>query len=127
LTKASYSEADQSTRKPLPFRGALAHVLYKSLLGRAEDLIKGKRLLVVASGALTQLPFPGASHQAACIAGSRNRIGLIRDHALTVLPPVASLIALRRTGKPSTAAKPMIGVGNPLLDGNQQDPTYGAY
>jgi CHAT domain-containing protein len=33
---------------------------------------------------------------------------------------VSSLKALRRAAKPSTATKPMLGVGNPLLDG---DPT----
>ncbi len=42
---------------------------------------------------------------------------LIRDHALTVLPAVSSLKALRRVARPSAASKPMIGFGNPLLDG----------
>jgi len=42
---------------------------------------------------------------------------LIREHAITVLPSVASLTALRRIGKPSAALNPMIGFGNPLLDG----------
>src|SRR5262249_35774171 len=32
-------------------------------------------------------------------------------------PAVSSLEALRRVGKPSTAPRPMIGFGNPLLDG----------
>src|SRR5262249_58541358 len=52
---------------------------------------------------------------------------LIRDHAITVLPSVASLAALRRTAKPSAATKPMIGFGNPLLDGDQSHPRNGAY
>jgi CHAT domain-containing protein len=33
------------------------------------------------------------------------------------LPAVSSLKALRRVGKSSTAPRPMIGIGNPLLDG----------
>ena len=35
-----------------------------------------------------------------------------------MLPAVSSLKALRRVAKPSAATKPMIGFGNPLLDGN---------
>jgi CHAT domain-containing protein len=42
---------------------------------------------------------------------------LARDHALTVLPAVSSLKSLRRVGHPSAATKPLIGFGNPLLDG----------
>jgi hypothetical protein len=38
-------------------------------------------------------------------------------HAITVLPAVSSLKALRRVGKPSAAQRPMIGFANPLLDG----------
>ena len=52
---------------------------------------------------------------------------LIRDHTLTVLPAVSSLKALRRVARPGGASKPMIGFGNPLLDGRQNDPEFGAY
>ncbi|PPD31319.1 MAG: hypothetical protein CTY20_00850 [Hyphomicrobium sp.] len=45
-----------------------------------------------------------------------------QENAITVLPSVASLKALRRIGKPSAAPKPMIGFANPLLDGNQAHP-----
>jgi hypothetical protein len=44
-----------------------------------------------------------------------------------VLPSAASLVALRRTGRPSAAVKPMFGFANPLLDGNQNDPKDGAW
>ena len=43
--------------KPLPFDLNRAHALYKALFGQIEDLIKDKHLLIVPSGALTQLPF----------------------------------------------------------------------
>ena len=43
-------------RQP-PFDAAAAHVLYRDLFGGVEDLIKDKSLLIVPSGALTQLPF----------------------------------------------------------------------
>jgi tetratricopeptide (TPR) repeat protein len=36
---------------------------------------------------------------------------------LTVLPSVSSLKALRRDSRPALATKPLIGFGNPLLDG----------
>ena len=39
------------------FRPARAHALYRALFGEVEDLITGKHLLIVPSGALTQLPF----------------------------------------------------------------------
>jgi CHAT domain-containing protein len=42
---------------------------------------------------------------------------LAREHAVTVLPAVSSLKALRRVARPSAAPRAMIGVGNPLLDG----------
>jgi CHAT domain-containing protein len=41
---------------------------------------------------------------------------LARDHALTVLPSVSSLKALRQLAKDSHADRAMIGFGNPLLD-----------
>jgi formylglycine-generating enzyme required for sulfatase activity/tetratricopeptide (TPR) repeat protein/CHAT domain-containing protein len=112
---------------PLPFDHARAHALYKMLFGEVEDLIKGKHLLLVPSGALTQLPFQVLV--TAPPAGNDNRevAWLVREHALTVLPAVSSLKALRQVARPSTATRPMIGFGNPLLDGNQQDPVYGAY
>jgi CHAT domain-containing protein len=46
---------------------------------------------------------------------------LMRDHALWVLPAVSSLKALRRVSRPSAASEPMIGFGNPLLDGDPAD------
>ena len=43
--------------QPLPFDHARAHKLYSALFGEVQDLIKGKHLLIVPSGPLTQLPF----------------------------------------------------------------------
>jgi CHAT domain-containing protein len=42
-----------------------------------------------------------------------------------VLPSVASLKALRQFAKTSHATKPYLGIGNPLLDGPQDDPVLG--
>ena len=119
LLKTSYTEVDYRDGKPLPFDPGRAHALYKALFGKVEDAIKGKHLLIVASGALTQLPFqvlivhkpqpePKALQRAAW---------LVRSHPLTVLPSVSSLKALRQLAKESHASRTLIGFGNPLLDG----------
>ena len=100
----------------LPFELVRAHALYKDLLGQVEDLIRGKHLLIVSSGALTQLPFQ------VLVTGQANdgkvAAWLTRSHAITMLPAAASLKDLRRVGKASVASKPMLAIGNPLLDGD---------
>jgi CHAT domain-containing protein/tetratricopeptide (TPR) repeat protein len=120
--------AGQNQRQPVsegipsPFDLARAHDLYKALFGPVEDLIRGKHLLVVASGPLTQLPFQVLVKTPAKSSDYRSAAWLVRDHAVTVLPAVSSLRALRRTAHRSSAVKPMIGFGNPLLDGPQGQP-----
>ena len=104
---------------PLPFDTARAHALYKALLGEVEELIRDKHLLIVPAGPLTQLPFQVLVTAASTTSGDyRSAAWFARRHAITVLPAVSSLKALRRVAKPSAATKPMIGFGNPLLDGD---------
>ena len=110
----------------LPFDASRAHALYKSLFGEAQDLIKGKHLLIVSSGPLTTLPFQVLITQPPTSSDLSSAAWLIREHAVTVLPSVASLATLRRTARRSAATKPMVGFGNPLLDGNQQHPELAA-
>ena len=111
--------ADSVTRPyhPLPFDHARAHQLYVALFGEVQDLIKGKHLLIVPSGPLTQLPFHVLVTRPPTSSDHRAAAWLAREHAITVLPAVSSLKALRRVARPSAAPRPMIGVGNPLLDG----------
>ncbi len=108
--------------QPLPFDLARAHRLYATLFGEVSDLIKGRHLLIASSGPLTQLPFQVLVTKPPTSDDPRAVAWLAREHAVTILPAVSSLQALRRVGKPSTASKPMIGFGNPLLDG--PDPRY---
>jgi CHAT domain-containing protein/tetratricopeptide (TPR) repeat protein len=108
--------------KVLPFSHDRAHKLYSALFGKVQDLIKGKELLIVASGPLAQLPFHVLVARAPTSDDHRTVHWLARDHAVTVLPAASSLKALRRVGKPSAAPRPMLGIGNPLLDG--PDATY---
>lgn len=113
--------------EPLPFDAGRAHKLFVSLFGAARDLIRGKDLLVVPSGALTTLPFHVLVSEPPNPIASATARWLILDHAITMLPSVSSLAALRRTAKPSAAPRPLIGFGNPLLDGNQSDVRLGAH
>jgi CHAT domain-containing protein len=92
------------------------HELYLDLLKPVETIIARKRhLLVVPSGALTSLPFhvlvtapPKGDDYAAAE-------WLIRRHAITTLPSVASLKALRVLAKGGQAGKPLIGYGDPVF------------
>jgi CHAT domain-containing protein/Tfp pilus assembly protein PilF len=106
-----------------PFDLVRAHALYDALFGQIEDLIKDKHLLIVPSGPLTQLPFqvlitdePKAALPDT-FAGYRDVGWLARQHAITVLPAVSSLKALRELAKDSHASEPYVGFGDPLLDG----------
>jgi CHAT domain-containing protein len=127
LTGKAYTEEDAQHGKPLFFDHVRAHKLYAALFGQIEDAIKDKHLLIVPSGPLTQLPFQvlvtapptGRDHKSAA--------WLVRKHAVTILPAVSSLQALRRLAHASGAKKQMIGFGNPLLDGNTSDARYAKY
>jgi CHAT domain-containing protein len=105
----------------LPFDLARASALYRDLFERIEDLAAGKRLLIVPSGALTQLPFEvlvTAKPDAALprFEAYRKAVWLGQRQAITILPSVASLRALSMA-KASGASSPFLGFGNPLLTG----------
>ena len=108
----------------LPFNADVAHELYDALLRPFEGSIKDKKLLLVPTGPLSNLPFHVLLYehpqQAPPIPASleeyRGLAWLWRRHALTVLPSVGSLKALRALAK-SNAPQPYLGFGNPLLAG----------
>jgi hypothetical protein len=52
---------------------------------------------------------------------------MARPRLPIVLPSVASLKSLRRFAKNSAATRPYLGIGNPLLDGRQDDRDFGAH
>jgi len=104
----------------------VAHELYMLLLAPVEALVKDKaHLLVVPSGPLTALPFHllvtdrPAESRAQDKAGSfRDAAWLIKRHAVSILPSVASLKVLRSSGRKAESSKPMIGFGDPVFDPN---------
>lgn len=118
LLHTTYTLADYEAGKPLPFRSDVAYDLYQLLFKEVADLLVGKRLLIVPSGALSGIPIqvlvssappPGADF--------RSVKWMARDHAISVLPSVSALKALRSVARPSRATARMAGFGNPLLDG----------
>ncbi len=121
LLKVAYTTLDNAMGKPLPFDVARAHELYIALFGHIEDIIKDKQLLIVAPGTL---PFqvlvtePPRAALPNSVAGYRDIAWLTRQHAITVLPSVSSLQALRAFAKASQASEAYIGFGDPLLDGD---------
>jgi CHAT domain len=98
--------------------------LYASLFGAADALIKDRRhLLIVPSGPLTALPFhllvtqkaESAAKDSSVFARYRDAAWLIKRQAITILPSVPSLKALRFSARTDESAKPLIGFGDPLF------------
>ncbi len=114
------------------FDVGVAHDLYLTLLAPIDDLIRDQRhLLIVPSGALTALPFhllvtskppvnaPSDKDGKATEQGAeiyRNAAWLLRRQAVSVLPSVASLPALRAQGGAGGGTRPLIGFGNPVFN-----------
>ncbi|MEQ1696448.1 MAG: CHAT domain-containing tetratricopeptide repeat protein [Hyphomicrobiaceae bacterium] len=117
--------------KPKLFNIALSHQLYDWLLGPVEGLLDGKtQLIVVPSGPMTSLPFqtlvkttsgikqPGLAE----LAVYRDVDWLMNHTAISVMPAMSSLQALRATARRPESTKPMIGFGNPIFEANTKPP-----
>ena len=124
-TRAAESAfGDEAATGAPRFDRATAHGLYRALLEPFEPVLAGKRhLLVVADGALTSLPL--------AVLPTSRPIGddgdpdalratpwLMQRHAVTTLPSVGALVALRELAKPSRGSEPFRGFGAPKLAGN---------
>jgi CHAT domain-containing protein/Flp pilus assembly protein TadD len=109
----------------------LANDLYTLLIGPVDALVRDKgHLLVAPSGVLTALPFhllvtekaatsaPQGRNLTAAEDAARYRDAawLIKRQAVSVLPSVASLQALRSLAQAGQGGKPMIGFGDPVFD-----------
>lgn len=95
---------------------ASLHDLYAVLLGPFERAIAGKtHLLVVPSGALTSLPFSILVTAPPNKGDYAQAQWLVKRHAVTILPSVASLKALRVLAAKGRAGKPFIGYGDPIF------------
>jgi CHAT domain-containing protein len=103
---------------------ALAHELYRDFFAPVQASWQGaENLLVVADGPLGQLPMgvlvtervAAPSDQGLLFEGYKNVPWLARDHAITVLPSVASLIALRALPPGRPSRRPFVGFGDPVF------------
>jgi CHAT domain-containing protein/Tfp pilus assembly protein PilF len=117
------AKASDASGKSGLFDLAVANDLYATLLSPVEPLIRDKRsLLVVPSGALTALPFHLLVTEKPEMAipdkfdGYRNAAWLLKRHAVSVLPSVTSLKALRSFARREQNIKPMTGFGDPQFD-----------
>jgi CHAT domain-containing protein len=106
-----------------PFPHALAHELYRILLGPVGDHLLGvKHLILVPEGPLQSLSF--AMLETGEVRGTpstKNVPWVARRYALSTLPGVASLRALRRHTKEKTAPEPFVGFGDPALKGDDSE------
>ncbi len=106
-----------------------AHDVYEKLLA---PVLSGQpdvnQLVVVAHGPLGQLPFsllPTKSHELApetnlLFGNYRGVPWLARDYAVTMLPSVSALAALRQPRAQATASpQPFVGFGDPLFSKEQ--------
>ncbi len=107
---------------------ALAHRLYAALL---EPVAQGWRqadsLLIVADGALGQLPFGLLPTRAVTLVPEQEPLfanykavpWLIRSHAVTVLPSVTALSTLRALPPGDPGRQPFVGFGDPFFSREQ--------
>ena len=115
----------KSPDKPVLFDLALAHELYIALIGPVEELVKDKRhVIAVPSGSLTSLPFHLLVTEKPAklvtkvedIALYRDAAWLIKRQAVSVLPSIASLRALRLFARQAESTKAIVGFGDPIFD-----------
>jgi CHAT domain-containing protein len=119
--RASLDPALNPDRAPFP--ASRAYALYQKLIGPAEPLLAGvHHLLIVPDAALQSLPMTvlvtkPPQHDPEHLEDHRDIAWLARDYAVTVLPAVSSLRALRQFANAEHASAPFLGVGDPVLDG----------
>ncbi len=125
---------EATAAKPQLFDLTLAHDLYVTLLQPVEAAIRDKaNLAVVPAGPLTALPFhllvtdkPTGVSPDKDLAAYRAASWLLRRHAVSVLPSVASLKALRVALKADRGTKPLVGFGDPVFAPQPSAPAGGA-
>jgi len=112
----------------LPFSPAVAHIVYRGLFGGAEAVLQGKRLVVVPTGIAMSLPLnvlvtkPSDRRAVVDLSVFRTLDWMGTRQPITVLPSVESLITLRGRAGKSGAAYPYLGLANPLLLGDSENP-----
>jgi CHAT domain-containing protein len=96
--------------------------VYSLVLAPLEKALReSKHLIIVPSSGLFDIPFAAVMREMPKDASSptalRDAPWLIRSHAISVLPSVASLKALRSIPPAAKGPRPMAGFGNPKFGG----------
>ncbi len=108
-----------------PFPAARSAQLFTQLFGPdwEHDLAGIDQLILVPEGPLTRLPFatlltetPQKAMFSPQDSAYEKAPWLTRRFAISVLPTLSSLTALRSAKAPTAAPKPFLGIGDPLLD-----------
>jgi CHAT domain-containing protein len=100
-----------------------AFALYQKIFEPVEPLLKGARhVFVVPDGALTGLPLGVLVTDRTEVddkdpASCRKVLWLAKKYAMSTLPSVSSLRALRTFAKRTQASRPFLGIGDPELEG----------
>ncbi len=106
-----------------PFNIELAHTLYQQILAHAEPQLAGiNHLIVVPDGPLQSLPLSvlvtaPSGKPINSISDHANVAWLAKKYAITTLPSVGALRALREFAKAPLAKESFSGFGDPILDG----------
>lgn len=122
LLSSKFTGANAISKKPLPFAHDRAYDLYERLFGDFHDLMTkpdgGTRsILFVPAGPLQKLPLHVLATAPPTPEGPVQ--WLARRHAVSVLPSVASLKALRgQSHSAPVNRKPYVAFANPLLTGS---------
>ena len=105
------------------FNTTRAFELYQRLFRPVEDILEGARhVFVVPDGALQSLPLgvlvtEKPADEASGYNHYRQTKWLAKKYAMTTLPSVSSLRALRTFAKRAKASRPFLGIGDPKLRG----------
>ncbi len=119
--RANLDPAVNQDLRPYPAKEAFA--LYEKIVAPAAPFLAGvHHVMIVPDGALESFPFGVLVTKAPAsdpkeLADHRDLAWFARDYAITVLPGVSSLRALRQLAVTSKATLPFIGFGDPLLKG----------
>jgi CHAT domain-containing protein len=115
----------RQARSNAEYRTAAAK-LSRMVLGPVAEQIKGKRLLIVADGALQYIPFallpePGSAEQQAANSASSEGTPLVVSHEIVNLPSASVLAVLRQQEMNRRPAPKAVAVlADPVF--NEQDP-----
>lgn len=95
---------------------AAAHALFSDLFGDLAGTLSAYDHIIIAPPPdLLGLPFAALPTSPEIGQGLAGVDWLIRDHAISVLPAIYSLRALRATGTPERTLDRMIGFGDPVI------------